>query len=59
MACCATSSNFYIPPRYETPTLDANVSLGMANLQIINILAQDFCIWQHLEATEVKLSYST
>ena len=24
MACSATSSNFYLPPRYETPTLDAN-----------------------------------
>ena len=24
MACSATSSNFYLPPRYETPTLDIN-----------------------------------
>ena len=48
MACSATSLNFYLPPRYKTPTLDVNVSLNMANLQMINISAQDFCIWQHL-----------
>ena len=47
-ACNATSPNFYLPPRYETPTLDVNISLNMANLHMINILAQDFCIWQHL-----------
>ena len=44
----ATSPNFYLPPRYETPTLDVNISLNMANLHMINILAQDFCIWKHL-----------
>ena len=27
MACSATSSNFYLPPRYETPTLDVNISI--------------------------------
>ena len=48
MACSATSSNFYLPPRYETPTLDVNISLNMANLHMINILAWDFCIWKHL-----------
>ena len=48
MACSATSSNFYLPPRYETPTLDVNISLNMANLHMINISAWDFCIWQHL-----------
>ena len=47
-ACSATSSHFYIPPRYETPTLDINISLNMANLQLINISAQHFHIWQHL-----------
>ena len=47
-ACSATSSHFYLPPRYETPMLDVNVSLNMANLQMINISAQLFCIWQHL-----------
>ena len=39
MACSATSLNFYLPPRYETPTLDVNISLNMANLHLINILA--------------------
>ena len=48
MACSATSSHFYLPPRYETPILDVNVSLNMANVQMINISAQHFCIWQHL-----------
>ena len=47
MACSATSSNFYLPPRYETLSLDVNVSLNMANLHMINILAQDLHIWQH------------
>ena len=48
MACSTTSSNFYLPPRYETLNLDVNISINMANLHIINILTQDFCIWQHL-----------
>ena len=48
MACSATSSHFYLPPRYETPILDVNISLNMANLQMINISAQHFCIWQYL-----------
>ena len=38
-ACSATSSNFYLPPRYETPTLDVNISLNMANLHMLNISA--------------------
>ena len=44
-ACSATSSHFYLPPRYETPILDVNVSLSMANLWMINISAQCFHIW--------------
>ena len=48
MACSATSAHFYLPPRYETPVLDVNVSLDMANFQMINITALHFCIWQHL-----------
>ena len=31
-ACSATSAYFYLPPRYETPVLNVNVSLNMANL---------------------------
>ena len=45
MACNATSAHFYLPPRYETPVLNVNVSLDMANLQVINITALHFCIW--------------
>ena len=47
-ACSATSSHFYLPPRYETPIFNVSVSLNMANLQMINTSAQHFCIWQHL-----------
>ena len=47
-ACSATSAHFYLPPRYETPVLNVNVSLNMSNLQLINITALHFCIWQHL-----------
>ena len=57
----ANSSNFYLPPRYETPNLDVNLSINMANLHMINILAQDFCIWQHLgnNRSEVQLQLLT
>ena len=48
MDCSATSPHFYLPPRYETPTLDVNISLNMANLHMLNILAWDIYIWQHL-----------
>ena len=48
MACSATSAHFYLPPRYETPVLNVNVLLDMANLQMINITTIHFCIWQHL-----------
>ena len=47
-ACSATSAHFYLPPRYETPVLNVNISLNMANLQVINISTLCFCIWQHL-----------
>ena len=48
MTCSATTSHFYLPPRYETPTLDINASLNMVDLYMINISAQHFHIWQHL-----------
>ena len=47
-ACSATSTNFYLPPRYKTSVLNVNVSLNMANLQAINITALCFHIWQHM-----------
>ena len=60
-ACSATSSHFYLPPRYETPILDVNVSLTMANLQMINISAQHFYIWQHLgnNKSDMQLQHLT
>ena len=42
MAFSATSSHFYIPPRYETPILNVNVSLNMANLQMNRHLCTTF-----------------
>ena len=48
MACSATSAHFYLPPRYETPVLNVNISLNMANLQTVNITTLHFRIWQHL-----------
>ena len=61
MACSATSPDFYLPPRYETPTLDVNISLNMANLHMINISAQDFCIWKHLGSnrSDIQLQHLT
>ena len=59
MACSATSSNFYLPPRYKTPNLDINVSLNMANLHMINIWHKISTYSNTLEATEVMCSYST
>ena len=60
-ACSATSSNFYLPPRYETPTLDVNISLNMANLHMLNISAQNFHIWQHLGSnrSDMQLQHLT
>ena len=60
-ACSANSSNFYLPPRYKTPTLDVNTSLNMANLHMLNISAQNFCIWQHLGSnrSDMQLQHLT
>ena len=51
-ACSATSAHFYLPPRYETPVLNVNVSLDMANLQMINVTALHFCVWQLLGSNQ-------
>ena len=61
MACSATSCNFYLPPRYETPTLDVNISLNIANLHMLNISAQSFHIWQHLGSnrSDMQLQHLT
>ena len=48
-ACSATSPNFYLPQWCEGSPLEVNISLDMANLNMINISSINFCIWQHLE----------
>ena len=58
MACSATSPNFYLPPRYETPTLDVNISLNMANLHMINIWHRISAYGNIWEATGVIYNYN-
>ena len=41
-------SSFLPSPRYETPVLNVNISLDMANLQAVNIIALHFHVWQHM-----------
>ena len=48
-ACSATMPNFHLPPHYKNSALEVNISLDMANLNMINISSLDFHIWQHLE----------
>ena len=48
-ACSATSPSFHLPPHYEGPPLEVNISLDMVNLNMINISSVNFHIWQHLE----------
>ena len=48
-ACSATSPHFHLPPHYEHPALTVNISLDMANLNMVNISSLNFCIWQHLK----------
>ena len=48
-ACSATSPNFHLPPHYESPPLELNILLDMANLNMINILSLNFQVWQHLD----------
>ena len=51
-ACSATSPHFHLPPHYEGPPLEVNISLDMASLNMINISPMNFHIWQHLEQHE-------
>ena len=44
-ACSTTSPHFHLPPHYEHPTLAVNISLDMANLNMVNISSLDFHIW--------------
>ena len=40
---------FYLLPHYEPTTVAINISLTVVKLNMINISALDFCIWQLLE----------
>ena len=53
-ACSATSSHIYQPPTYQNSNLEVNISLDVANLNMINISSLDFCIWQHLKGQRNK-----
>ena len=53
-ACSATMPNFHLLPHYENSALEVNISLDMANLNMIKILSLDFHIWQHLEKHQNK-----
>ena len=60
MACSATSAHFYLPPRYETPILNVNISLDMANLQtVLTSPLYTFAFGNTWEAITVKLSSNT
>ena len=48
-ACSATSPYFYLPPHYEPTTIAINISFKVAKLNMINISALNFHVWQHLE----------
>ena len=56
-ACSATLPHFYLPPQSEHSELAVNISLDMANLNMVNISSLDFHIWQHLKGhrNEVQL----
>ena len=56
MAHSATSANFYLPPRYETPTLNVNVPLDWANVHAINTTALHFRVWQHMGRNRSDMS---
>ena len=48
-ACSTTSQHFHLPPCYKSHEITINISLNTANLNVVNISAPEFRIWQHLE----------
>ena len=48
-AYSTTSPHFHLPQHYEYPALTVNISLDMANLNMVNISSLDFNIWQYLK----------
>ena len=59
MACSATLAYFYLPPRYETPVLNVNASLDMANLQVITSPLYTFASGNTWETITVTLNCNT
>ena len=53
LACSTTSPHFHLPPQYEHPALAINISLDMANLNMVNMSSLDFHIWQHGNETQL------
>ena len=53
-ACSVTSPGFHLPPCYEDTPLEVNISLDMANLNMINISSMNVHIWQHLDKCHNK-----
>ena len=43
--CSTSSSTFHLSPRYQTPHLEVNISLDIANLHMTNISSLDFYVW--------------
>ena len=54
MFCSSTSSNFHLPPRFQTSNLDVNVSLNMANLHMVNVLVLDFHVKDNRSETQLQ-----
>ena len=48
-ACSTTSQHFHLLPRYESHEVSINILLITANVNVVNISAPEFRIWQHLE----------
>ena len=44
-----TSQHFHLPPWYELPAFTVNISLDIANPNMVNISSLDFHMWHHLE----------
>ena len=45
---------FYLPPHYKPTTIAINISFEVAKLNMIDISALDFHIWQHLKNHQNK-----
>ena len=48
-ACSTTSQDFHLPSCYESHEVTINILLNMANLNVVNVSAPEFRIWQHIE----------